>query len=194
MVGTSRNKRRKVREMRANVLASYQKQNESGGMIMEFIFRIQNHYFKKGTPWVELDKIKQRSWFLSIDIEDDEAVPCYDTVHELRISKGTAFKSVKILTGKTQEAHPYWEALLDMSYSNSTELRDVTFKDLPGESGIYMLNIWFDYDGEDLNFGNDFKKLCEHRHKWDDGWVCSRCGVRKADWAEADIKWGNNHV
>jgi hypothetical protein len=75
-----------------------------------------------------------------------------------------------------------------MSYSNSNELRDVTFKDLPGESGIYMLNIWFDYDGEELNFGDDFKKLCEYRHKWDDGWVCSRCGVRRADWVEADIK------
>jgi hypothetical protein len=25
---------------------------------MDFIFRIQNHYFEKGTPWVELDKIK----------------------------------------------------------------------------------------------------------------------------------------
>jgi hypothetical protein len=47
---------------------------------MDFIFRIQNHYFEKGTPWVELDKIKQRSWFLSVDIEDDGAVPCYDTV------------------------------------------------------------------------------------------------------------------
>ncbi len=33
-----------------------------------------------------------------------------------------------------------------------------------------------------------FKKLCEFRHKWDDGWVCSKCGVRKADWIEADIK------
>lgn len=59
---------------------------------------------------------------------------------------------------------------------------------LPGESGIYMLNIWFDYDGEELNFGDDFKKLCEFRHKWDDGWVCSKCGVRRADWIESDIK------
>ena len=126
---------------------------------MDFIFRIQNHYFEKGTPWVELDKIRQRSWFLSVDIEDDGAVPCYDTEHELRISHGIAFKSVKILTGKTQETHPYWEVFLDMSYSNSTELRDVTFKDLPGESGIYMLNIWFDYDGEEINFGDNFKKL-----------------------------------
>lgn len=49
---------------------------------MNFIFRIQNHYFEKGTPWVELDKIKQRSWFLSVDIEDDGAVPCYDTENE----------------------------------------------------------------------------------------------------------------
>ena len=155
---------------------------------MDFIFSIKNHYFEKGTPWVELDKIKQRSWFLSVDIEDDGAVPCYDTEHELRISHGIAFKSVKILTGKTQETHPYWEALLDMSYSNSTELRDVTFKDLPGESGIYMLNIWFDYDGEEINFGDNFKKLCEYHHKWDDGWFCSKCGVRKADWVEADIK------
>lgn len=155
---------------------------------MNFIFRIQNHYFEKGTPWVELDKIRQRSWFLSVDIEDDGAVPCYDTEHELRISHGIAFKSVKILTGKTQETHPYWEVFLDMSYSNSTELRDVTFKDLPGESGIYMLNIWFDYDGEEINFGDNFKKLCEYHHKWDDGWVCSKCGVRKADWVEADIK------
>jgi len=130
---------------------------------MDFVFRILNHYFEKGTPWVDLDKIKQRSWFLSVDIEDDEVVPCYDTVSELRLSKGVAFKSVKILTGKTQETFPYWEALLDMSYLNSTELRDVTFKDLPGESGIYMLNIWFDYDGEELNFGDDFKKLCEFR-------------------------------
>jgi len=141
---------------------------------MDFIFSIKNHYFEKGTPWVELDKIKQRSWFLSVDIEDDEAVPCYDTVHELRISQGIVFKSVKILTGKTQETHPYWEA--------------VTFKDLPSESGIYRLNIWFDHDGEELNFGDNFKKLCEYRHKWDDGWVCSRCGVRKSDWVEADIK------
>lgn len=23
-------------------------------------------------------------------------------------------------------------------------------------------NVWFDYDGEELNFGDDFKKLCEH--------------------------------
>lgn len=30
--------------------------------------------------------------------------------------------------------------------------------------------------------------LCEYRHKWDDGWICSRCGVRRADWVEADIK------
>ena len=155
---------------------------------MDFIFSIKNHYFEKGTPWVELDKIKQRSWFLSVDIEDDEAVPCYDTEHELRISQGIAFKSVKILTRKTQETHPYREVFLDMSYSNSTELRDVTFKDLPGESGIYMLNIWFDYDGEELNFGDDFKKLCEYRHKWDDGWICSKCGVRRADWIESDIK------
>jgi hypothetical protein len=51
---------------------------------MDFIFRIQNHYFEKGTPWVELDKIKQLSWFLSVDIEDDEVLPCYDTEHELR--------------------------------------------------------------------------------------------------------------
>ena len=193
---------------------------------MNFIFRIQNHYFEKGTPWVELDKIKQRSWFLSIDIEDDEVVPCYEAVcslcggtgtefivlkdgaqgefacrnkcwqnknAELRISKGIAFKSVKILTNKTQETHPYWEALLDMSYLDSTELRDVTFKDLPGESGIYMLNIWFDYGGEELNFGDNFKKLCEYRHKWDDGWVCSKCSVRKADWVEADIKGRNDH-
>lgn len=143
----------------------------------------------------ELDKIKQRSWFLSVDIEDDEAVPCYDTEDErystgvdYRIDEDITFKSVKILTRKTQETHPYWEAFLDMSYLNSTELRDVTFKNLPDESGIYMLNIWFDYDGEELNFGDDFKKLCEYRHKWDDGWVCSKCGVRKSDWVETDIK------
>ena len=160
---------------------------------MDFIFRIQNHYFEKGTPWVELDKIRQRSWFLSVDIEDDEVVPCYDTEHELRISKGIAFKSVKILTGKTKETHPYWEALLDMSYPNSTELRDVTFNNLPGESGIYRLNIWFDYRDEELSFGDEFKKLCEFRHKWDDGWVCSKCGVRKVDWVEADIKGRNDH-
>jgi hypothetical protein len=157
---------------------------------MDFIFRIQNHYFEKGTPWGELDKIEQRSWFLSVDIEDDEAVPCYDTEHELRISKGIAFKSVKILTGKTQETHPYWEALLDMSYAYSTELRNITLKDLPAESGIYSLSIWFDEDG--INFGT-FKKLCEYRHKWDDGWVCSRCGVRRADWVEADIKGRHDH-
>jgi len=162
---------------------------------MNFIFSIQNHYFKKGTPWVELDKIKQRSWFLSVDIEDDETIPCYDTGDErystgvdYRINEGIAFKSVKILTRKTQETYPYWEAFLDMSHLNSTELRDVTFKDLPGESGIYMLNIWFDCDGEELNFGDDFTKLCEYRHKWDDGWICSKCGVRKSDWVEADIK------
>ncbi len=143
----------------------------------------------------ELDKIKQRSWFLSVDIEDDEAVPCYDTEDErystgvdYRIDEDITFKSVKILTRKTQETHPYWEAFLDMSYLNSTELRNVTFKNLPDESGIYMLNIWFDYDGEELNFGDDFKKLCEYRHKWDDGWVCSKCGVRKSDWVETDIK------
>jgi len=161
---------------------------------MNFIFSIQNYYFEKGTPWVELDKIKQRSWFLSVDIEDDEAIPCYDTEHELRISKRIAFKSVKILTRKTQETHPYWEAFLDMSYLNSTELRDVTFKDLPSESGIYMLNIWFDYDGEELNFGDDFTKLCEYRHKWDDGMMsaeldCSSCGF---DWSgifPADLEW-----
>jgi len=51
-----------------------------------------------------------------------------------------------------------------------------------------MLNIWFDYDGEEINFGDNFKKLCEYHHKWDDGWFCSKCGVRKADWVEADIK------
>ena len=83
--------------------------------------------------------------------------------------------------------------LLDMSYLNSTELRDVTFKNLPGESGIYRLNIWFDYRDEELSFGDEFKKLCEFRHKWDDGWVCSKCGVRKADWVEADIKGRNDH-
>ena len=152
---------------------------------MDFIFRIQNHYFEKGSPWVELDKIKQRSWFLSVDIEDDEVVPCYDTEHELRISKGVAFKSVKILTDDTQETDPYWEALLDM---DSAELRYVTFKDLPGESGIYSLNIWFGYGDEELSFGDEFKKLCESSHKWDDRLVCSKCGVRKADWVEADIK------
>ena len=130
---------------------------------MEFIFSIKNHYFEKGTPWVELDKIKQRSWFLSVDIEDDEMIPCYDTEHELRISKGISFKSVQILTCKTQETQPYSEAFLEKSYLYTTELRDVTFKDLPDESGIYMLNIWFDYDGEELNFGDDFKKLCEYR-------------------------------
>ena len=161
---------------------------------MDFILSIQNHYFKKGTPWVELDKIKQRSWFLSVDIEDDEAVPCYDTEDErystgidYRIDEDLSFKSVKILTGKTQVSHPYWEAALDMNSLNSTELREV-FKDLPGESGIYMLKVWFDYDGEELNFGDNFKKLCEYRHKWDDGWVCSKCGVRKGDWVEADIR------
>ena len=153
---------------------------------MVFVFRILNHYFEKGTPWVELDKIKQRSWFLSVDIEDDEVVPCYDTVSELRLSKGVEFKSVKILTGKTKETHPYWEALLDMSYSNSTELRNVTFKNLPSKSGIYSLNIWFDSD-EEICFEDEFKKLCEFRHKWDDEWVCSKCGIRKVDWIEADI-------
>jgi len=139
--------------------------NESGDIIMDFIFSIKNHYFEKGTPWVELDKIKQRCWFLSVDIEDDETVPCYDTEDErystgvdFRIDEDITFKSVQILTSKTQETHPYWEALLDMSYLYSTELRDVTFKDLPNENGIYMLNIWFDYDGEELNFG-DWVKL-----------------------------------
>ena len=29
------------------------------------------------------------------------------------------------------------------------------------------------------------KKLCSHRHRWDVGWVCSKCGVRRADWIEA---------
>lgn len=163
---------------------------------MDFIFSIKKHYFEKDTSWIVLDKIKQLSWFLSVDIEDDEVVPCvpcYNTAHELKISQGIAFKSVKILTGKTQETQPYWEALLDMSYSNSTELREVTFKELPGESGIYMLEVWFDYDGEELNFGDDFTKLCEYRHKWDDGWFCSKCGVRRADWVEADIKGRNDH-
>ena len=126
---------------------------------MNFIFRIQNHYFEKESPWVELDKIRQRSWFLSVDIEDDEVVPCYYTGSELRLSKGVSFKSVKILTDKTQETLPYWEALLDMSYVNSAELRDVTFKDLPNESGIYSLNIWFDYGDEELSFGDEFKKI-----------------------------------
>ncbi len=27
---------------------------------MDFIFRIQNHYFEKGSPWVELDKTTTR--------------------------------------------------------------------------------------------------------------------------------------
>lgn len=36
--------------------------------------------------------------------------------------------------------------------------------------------------------GDEFKKLCKFRHKWDDGWVCSKCGVRKADWVESGIK------
>ena len=160
---------------------------------MDFIFRIQNHYFEKGTPWVELDKIRQRSWFLSVDIEDDEVLPCYDTEHELRISQGIAFKSVKILTGKTQETYPYWEVFLDMSYSNSTELRDVTFKNLPGESGIYMLNIWFDYDAEELKFGDNFKKLYEYHHKWDDNWIYSKCGIHKVDWIKTNIKRRNDH-
>jgi hypothetical protein len=126
---------------------------------MDFIFSIQNHHFEKGSLWVELDKIRQRSWILSVDIEDDEVVPCYDTEYELRISKSVSFKSVKILADKTQETYPYWEALLDMSYLNSAELRDVMFKDLPRESGIYSLSIWF--DDEELSFGDEFKKLCE---------------------------------
>ena len=155
---------------------------------MEFIFSIQNHYFKKGTPWVELDKIKQRSWVLSVDIEDDEVVPCYDTEHELRVSEGTSFKSIKILTGKTQETHPYWEALLDMSYYNSAELRTVMFKDIPSEDGIYMLNILLDCGSDVLHFGDEFKRLCEYSHEWDDGSVCSRCGVRKACWTKANIE------
>jgi len=125
---------------------------------MEFIFRIKNHYLAKGTPWVELDKIEKQVWFLSVDIEDDEMIPCYDdTEHEVRISKGITFKSVQILTCETQETYPYREALLDIGY---LELRDI-FKDLPDESGIYMLNIWFEYNGEELNFGDDFKKLCK---------------------------------
>lgn len=167
---------------------------------MEFIFKIQKHRFKKDTPWAELDKIQQQSWFLSVDIEDDEVVPCYDTEDErystgvdYRLDGDVTFKSVRILTPKTQETHPYWEALLDMSYLDSAELREVTFKDLPEESGIYLLNIWFDYDGEDINFGDDFKKLCEYRHKWDDGWVCSKCGIRKADWLDVNIKGKNDH-
>ena len=126
---------------------------------MDFIFRIQNHYFEKGSPWAELDKIRQRSWFLSVDIEDDEVIPCYYTGSELRLSKGVSFKSVKILTDNTPETLPYWEALLDMSYMNSAELRDVTFKDLPNDSGIYSLNIWFDYGDEELSFGDEFKKI-----------------------------------
>ena len=52
-----KNERRAVREVRADVLASYQSKDESGGVNYGFIFRIQNHYFEKGTPWVELDKI-----------------------------------------------------------------------------------------------------------------------------------------
>ena len=40
-------------------------------------------------------------------------------------------------------------------------------------------------DIREHEIGDDFKKLCEYRHKWDDGWVCSRGGVRKADWVEA---------
>lgn len=137
-----------------------------------------------------MEKIKKLNWFLSIDIEDDEAVPCYDTECGLRISKGISFKSVKILSGNTKETYPYREYLLDMS---DTELRDYTFKDLPNESGIYMLNIWFDYNREELRFGDSFKRLCKYRHKWDNGWVCSRCGVRRADWVESDIKGRDEH-
>ena len=69
---------------------------------MVFVFRILNHYFEKGTPWVELDKIKQRSWFLSVDIEDDEVVPCYDTVSELRLSKAAATCMLFILPPRFQ--------------------------------------------------------------------------------------------
>lgn len=152
---------------------------------MEFIFSIKNHYFKQGAPWVELDKIRKRSWFLSVDIEDDEDVPCYDTEYELRISKGISFKSVQILTRKTQETHPFWECMLDMSYQDSYELREVTFKNLPAQSGVYSMKVWFDEDG--INFG-DFKKLCDSRHKWSDGWICDKCGIPKADWVNADIK------
>ena len=43
-------------------------------------------------------------------------------------------------------------------------------------------------DGKEFNFRDDFKKICLRRHKWDDGWVCSMCGVKKADWVEANIK------
>lgn len=89
---------------------------------------------------------------------------------------------------ETQETCPYWEVFRDMRYSDSAELRDVIFKDLPNESGIYMLNIWFDYGGEELNFGDNFKKLCEYRHKWDKGWICSKCGVGRADWVEANVR------
>lgn len=35
---------------------------------------------------------------------------------------------------------------------------------------------------------------CKYRHKRDDGWICLKCGVRKADWLEADIKGRNDHV
>jgi len=148
---------------------------------MDFIFQIDTYHFDEGTSFAELDRLKRKSWFLSVDIEDDEAVPCYDTMRDLKISEPISIKAVKIITPKTQETFPYWEALLDMSYLDSSELREVTFKDLPDEDGLYMLNIWF--DGEELCFADNFKKLCT-RHRWEDGWICSKCGVRKADWEE----------
>ena len=64
----------------------------------------------------------------------------------------------------------------EVSHATCKVLRNDTKKD------IAKLDI------REPEIGDDFKKLCEHRHRWDDGWVCSRCGVRKADWVEANIK------
>ena len=130
---------------------------------MNFRFSIHNHSFEKGTPWVKVDKVRQQCWLISIDIEDDGEVPCYDTEDErystgvdYRLDKDISFKSVKILTEKNQATHPYWEALLDMSYTNSAELRDAIVKSLPDEDGIYMSNLWLEDEG--IKFGT-FKKL-----------------------------------
>ena len=52
----------------------------------------------------------------------------------------------------------------------------------------FMTRLEMALDNHKTTQQYDFKKLCEFRHKWDDGWVCSKCGVRRADWIESDIK------
>lgn len=30
----------------------------------------------------------------------------------------------------------------------------------------------------------DIQKLCAGKHRWPDGWICSKCGIPRSDWEE----------